>query len=73
MQQDRDVPAPTTASKARPNVLMRFGRWTGRRPVCAALAAIGLAFVLLNVLAFIQARAMTHFVREGKRTALPDP
>src|SRR6185503_14176139 len=45
--------------------------WARRRPVKAVLAFVLFLFLLANVLAFIQAYSMTHFV-QGVSTTRPD-
>ncbi|HZU36188.1 MAG TPA: alpha/beta fold hydrolase [Gemmataceae bacterium] len=72
IEHDTDASVPTTAAKDQPNFIMRGGRWGMRHPVWMTLLVVSLGFVLLNILAFTQARAMTHFTREGKRTRRPE-
>jgi alpha-beta hydrolase superfamily lysophospholipase len=50
----------------------RFARWVRRRPKSAAVMLFVVAFVLLNLLAFVHAYSMTHFVSGGARTPRPD-
>jgi alpha-beta hydrolase superfamily lysophospholipase len=47
-----------------------WGRW--RKARRGALIAISVAFVGINAVAFMQARAMTHFVDRGDRTPPPE-
>ncbi|NJR40439.1 MAG: hypothetical protein HC781_18415 [Leptolyngbyaceae cyanobacterium CSU_1_4] len=44
----------------------------GRSPLCPLLLLVALPFIVLNGVAFMQARSMTHFVSVGQRTAKPE-
>jgi uncharacterized protein len=43
-----------------------------KRPLTLAVVLLALPFLALNGIAFMQARAMTHFVTVGQRTAKPE-
>ena len=43
-----------------------------KTPWRAALALCAAGFLILNIVAFMHARAMTHYVSEGRRTDRPD-
>jgi alpha-beta hydrolase superfamily lysophospholipase len=47
-------------------------RWVGAHRKLSALLFLLLLFVLLNVLAYVHAHAMTHFAEAGERTASPE-
>ena len=47
-------------------------RWARQRPAKALLALVLFLFVVANVLAFIQAYSMTHFVHDVATTPRPD-
>ena len=63
---DTAPPPPPRRSLARRPV-----QWARRRPAKAVLALVVFLFVLANVLAYIQAYSMTHFVH-GVATTRPD-
>jgi uncharacterized protein len=52
--------------------MRRTLRWIRSHPWRSRLLCVVLAFVTLNVLAYRHARAMTHFVPAGERTAKPE-
>ena len=47
-------------------------RWAWRHKFITGVGLLGLAFVGLNISAFLHARAMTHFTAGGTRTAKPE-
>lgn len=47
-------------------------RWIVRHPKSSIFAAIGLAFLVLNVLAYHHVWSMTHFLPAGMRTPQPE-
>ena len=49
-------------------MLRKALRWARTRPKRTAALALGLAFVLLNVVAYLHAWSMTHFTRGGAKT-----
>jgi alpha-beta hydrolase superfamily lysophospholipase len=49
-------------------MLKKSLRWVRARPKWTAALALGLAFVLLNVVAYLHAWSMTHFTRGGAKT-----
>src|SRR5215469_790895 len=72
--QTQPKPQAGSADRAprRPGLCRRVGRWARAHPVRAALILGALAFTLLNILAFVHAHAMTHFVPGGERTKSPE-
>lgn len=52
--------------------LKRVSTWPRRHRIRATLLLLLLGILLLNALAFIQARALTHYAAGGARTASPE-
>jgi alpha-beta hydrolase superfamily lysophospholipase len=52
--------------------LLRPARWMWRHKILSALAAFAILFVAVNILAYMHARAMTHFTAGGERTEKPE-
>jgi alpha-beta hydrolase superfamily lysophospholipase len=52
--------------------MRRMLRWLRKHPWRGLFLGLLIAFVLLNVLAYRHARAMTHFVPAGNRTGKPE-
>src|SRR5579883_879461 len=53
-------------------MLARTRRWIRTHPKLAATIVAASAFVALNAVAFLHARAMTHFTGGGERTRKPE-
>lgn len=64
-------PTPPSGRSTVGSQVARPLRWARRRPVKALIAFVLCLFVVANVLAFVQAYSMTHFV-QGVSTTRPD-
>jgi pimeloyl-ACP methyl ester carboxylesterase len=53
-------------------MLARTRRWIRTHPKLAATIVAASAFVAMNAVAFLHARAMTHFAERGERTRKPE-
>lgn len=53
-------------------MLKTLARWVWRHRKLVATAIVVFAFLWLNVVAYLHARAMTHFVPSGMRTGSPE-